>query len=381
MSRIHILLVIALAFFYVAGNAQAVKTDRVTWTFDRDPIAIFVNVLQQQTSYTFYYDPALFDSFAVSMTAHDLPLEEVLKNAFHFTNYYASIDADKHVFLTKNAIIVTTLQAPGENAVIDSFNSVPFNIAAANLRDRTFENDKLFQIGIKSPASVSPAVLKVLVLTTRTQQPVASSSVTIDNKTVLNGDSTGIYKLKLTQGRHLLTINSFGKKKATRHLLVYGNGTLPVLLEDEIKVLEDVTVTTQKNNNVNRTQLGFERLNIKSIKQVPAIFGEADVLRVILTLPGVSSVGEASTGFNVRGGGTDQNLIQFNDATIFNPSHFFGFFSAFNPEIVKDVELYKSSIPAKYGGPAFFGLKDHRARWKQRKIYRVCRYRIAYQPH
>ncbi|MEP6595795.1 MAG: TonB-dependent receptor plug domain-containing protein, partial [Ginsengibacter sp.] len=86
------------------------------------------------------------------------------------------------------------------------------------------------------------------------------------------------------------------------------------------------------------------------IKQVPVVFGEADILRVVLTLAGVKSVGEASTGLNVRGGSTDQNLILFNDATIYNPSHFFGLFSAFNPEVVKDVELYKSSIPAKYGG-------------------------------
>ena len=77
---------------------------------------------------------------------------------------------------------------------------------------------------------------------------------------------------------------------------------------------------------------------------------EADVLRAILVLPGVKTVGEASTGFNVRGGATDQNLILFNGATIYNPSHFFGFSPAFNPEVIKDVQLFKSSIPAKYGG-------------------------------
>src|SRR5678815_3192931 len=87
-----------------------------------------------------------------------------------------------------------------------------------------------------------------------------------------------------------------------------------------------------------------------SIKNVPTVFGEADILRVVTSLPGVKTVGEASTGFNVRGGSADQNLILFNDATIYNPSHFFGMFSAFNPEVVKDIELFKSSIPANYGG-------------------------------
>ena len=96
--------------------------------------------------------------------------------------------------------------------------------------------------------------------------------------------------------------------------------------------------------------MGVNKLDIKTIKQVPSVFGEPDILRVILTLPGVQSVGEASAGFNVRGGAADQNLILLDDATIYNPSHFFGFFSAFNPEIVKDVQLFKSSIPEKFGG-------------------------------
>ena len=83
---------------------------------------------------------------------------------------------------------------------------------------------------------------------------------------------------------------------------------------------------------------------------MPTVFGEKDVIRIVMMLPGVKAVGEASSGFNVRGGSTDQNLILFNDGTIYNPTHLFGLFSAFNADLVKDIELYKSSIPAKYGG-------------------------------
>src|SRR6202012_3701799 len=114
--------------------------------------------------------------------------------------------------------------------------------------------------------------------------------------------------------------------------------------------LKEVTISAEKVANVRSVEMGVNKLDIKSIKQIPTAFGEADVLRVVLTLPGVQSVGEATTGFNVRGGAADQNLILFNDATIYNPSHFFGFFSAFDPDIVKDIELYKSTIPEKYGG-------------------------------
>jgi hypothetical protein len=110
------------------------------------------------------------------------------------------------------------------------------------------------------------------------------------------------------------------------------------------------SVTVMAATNLKSTQMGVQKIDIKAIRQVPVVFGEADVLRVVMSLPGVKTVGEASTGLNVRGGSTDQNLILFNDATVYNPAHFFGMFSAFNPDLVKDVTLYKSSIPARYGG-------------------------------
>jgi hypothetical protein len=121
-------------------------------------------------------------------------------------------------------------------------------------------------------------------------------------------------------------------------------------MKKQVMTLKKVIVSAEKASNIKSLQMGLQKLDIKTIKQVPVVFGEADILKVALTMPGVQTVGEASTGLNVRGGSADQNLILFNDATIYNPSHFFGMFSAFNPEVVKDVELYKSSIPAKYGG-------------------------------
>lgn len=132
--------------------------------------------------------------------------------------------------------------------------------------------------------------------------------------------------------------------------MVYGNGKLTVEMEDFVANLKAVTVTTDKLSNIRSTQMGVDKVTIRTIKQVPAVLGESDILRVVLTLPGVTSVGEASTGFNVRGGAADQNLVLLNDATIYNPSHLFGFFSAFNTDVVKGVELYKSAIPERYGG-------------------------------
>jgi len=139
-------------------------------------------------------------------------------------------------------------------------------------------------------------------------------------------------------------------KDTRRQIMLYSDGKLNIEMYDYVASLKAVVVMSEKNSKVRSVQMGVEKLNIQTIKQVATVFGETDILKVVLTLPGVTSVGEASSGFNVRGGSTDQNLILFSDATIYNPSHLFGFFSAFNADVVKEVELYKSSIPEKYGG-------------------------------
>ncbi len=154
----------------------------------------------------------------------------------------------------------------------------------------------------------------------------------------------------LPRDTSILNVQNIGMDDVQLKLLVYGNGTLNVNMQPRIMTLKNVMVSAQKMSNLRTAQLGVQKLDIKTIKQVPVVFGEADIMRVLLTTPGVKTVGEASTGLNVRGGAADQNLILFNEANVYNPSHFFGMFSAFNPEVVKDVELFKGSIPARYGG-------------------------------
>ena len=141
-----------------------------------------------------------------------------------------------------------------------------------------------------------------------------------------------------------------GMKDTRRQIMLHSDGKLDIELEEQVYTLKEVTISSEKIANVRNTTMGVERLKVKDIKNIPMAFGEVDIMKVVMSLPGVKAVGEASSGFNVRGGATDQNLILFNDGTVYNPTHLFGFFSVFNPDVVKDMELYKSSIPAKYGG-------------------------------
>ena len=221
--------------------------------------------------------------------------------------------------------------------------------------DNTVQNaslqNKVYTIGEPNASGSSIVTITGFVLDGKTGEPVPGASVHVANSKIdVVTDQYGYYTIALPKGRHTLSIQSIGMRDTKREIKVNGNGKLNIEMLTQIIALKNVVVSSEKVNNLRSLQMGLQEISIKTIKQVPVVFGEGDVLKVILTLPGVKSIGEASTGLNVRGGAPDQNLILFNDATIYNPSHFFGLFSAFNPEVVKDVELYKSSIPAKYGG-------------------------------
>ncbi|MCH5718880.1 TonB-dependent receptor [Niabella hibiscisoli] len=184
----------------------------------------------------------------------------------------------------------------------------------------------------------------------RTGEPFPNISILIDNEQSVTSDAYGNYSINIAPGKHSLNVIGFGIREALLSLQVYSDGAMNIDVQEQMPTLKEVIVSATRTRNVRNVQMGVSRLSITEIKQIPSLFGEADILRAITTLPGVKTVGEASTGFNVRGGSADQNLILFNESTIYNPSHFFGMFSSFNPEIVKDIELYKSSMPAKYGG-------------------------------
>src|SRR5690606_11686818 len=130
----------------------------------------------------------------------------------------------------------------------------------------------------------------------------------------------------------------------SRQIVLYSNGRLDISLDEDITPLKEVIVEADGDAHVLGMQMGTEKLDIKTMRQIPLALGETDIMKVVLTLPGVQSVGEGTVGLNVRGGAANQNLILFNDAVVYNPSHLFGFFSTFNPDVLQNVELYKGGI-------------------------------------
>ncbi|MBI2721837.1 MAG: TonB-dependent receptor [Bacteroidetes bacterium] len=161
----------------------------------------------------------------------------------------------------------------------------------------------------------------------------------------------GFFSITLPKGVHIIGASLIGYKTFTISVNLNQNINKTIELNEERTQLEEVEVTAeQEDRNIKSVEMGVSRLDIKQINKIPALFGEVDVVRVIQLLPGVTTVGEGASGFNVRGGNIDQNLILLDEAPVYNSSHLFGFFSVFNPDAVKDVKLIKGGIPAQYGG-------------------------------
>jgi len=161
----------------------------------------------------------------------------------------------------------------------------------------------------------------------------------------------GFYSITLPEGTYRLQISYLGFEEVVQSIELSQNLRLNIKMEEAAEELDEVVVTENSEKlDIREPQMSVNTLSVGTIKKVPVILGEADVIKSILLLPGVTNAGEGASGFNVRGGAVDQNLILLDEAIIFNSSHLFGFFSVFNPDAIKDIKLYKGGIPARYGG-------------------------------
>jgi hypothetical protein len=161
----------------------------------------------------------------------------------------------------------------------------------------------------------------------------------------------GFYSITLPEGTYTIEISYLGFKTIKEVITLNQNLTKNYKLEESAESLEEVVIENDVERlRIKDPQMSVNALSINTIKNMPVVLGEVDVIKSITLLPGVTNAGEGASGFNVRGGAADQNLILLDEAIIFNSSHLFGFFSVFNPDAIKDIKLYKGGIPAKYGG-------------------------------
>ncbi|MEO1260056.1 MAG: carboxypeptidase-like regulatory domain-containing protein [Bacteroidota bacterium] len=205
----------------------------------------------------------------------------------------------------------------------------------------------------KDNGGQGPFVISVAVEDGSNRAPLIGASILIIGEGEGNiTEENGRAKISLKRGTYDLEISYLGYETKTESIMVLGDGLMRVRLNTSAQTMQEVIVEAEVDRNVKSTDLGKQVMSIETIEALPPFVGEPDILKSITLLPGVSSVGEASAGFNVRGSNADQNLILLGGAPLYNPSHLFGFFSAFNTELIQDVSIYKGGIPANYGGRA-----------------------------
>jgi hypothetical protein len=337
--------------FTISLTALAQREKSISGEYSNQTFNNFVTSLEQKTDYKFFFNPSQTDSITITISFSNKTIDAVLDEVFRNSDYRYSIDANHYIYITLREPVLTELPS-------NFFSGINLSDSISLKRENSrFEEaekikvEKLTIIGTRGANNKSTATIAGYIRSLKTGEPVIGASVLIEKPLIgVATDGNGYYSITLPKGTQQLRIRSIGMKSIDRNILLHSDGKLNIDMDEDVLPLKEVVVESEKDERVMGLQMGLEKIDIKTMKQIPVALGEVDILKAVLTLPGVQSVGEATVGFNVRGGATDQNLILFNDATIYNPSHLFGFFSAFNADLIKNVELYKSGIPAEYGG-------------------------------
>jgi hypothetical protein len=326
----------------------------ISVSFENTPLKEAVLKIEKLSSRTFYFDKAWLKGHYVTKSFKNARLKKVLDGVFENTNINYLIK-DRNVVLLNNTYVYTELPPDYFNEEteknISQENNAPI-FQEEYTAQTTVQERKLVTIGKQRPNSSNKTyTLSGTVKNSKTGEPLQNLSISTRDRTKYAvTDANGHYSIRLPYGLNKLETNLLGFERIYQDVILYGNGSLNIDLRENSEALDEVVIESNKDANVRDAVVGVTNIDIEAIKTIPLVLGERDVLKVATTMPGIKTAGEGASGFNVRGGRADQNLILLDDAVLYNPSHFLGFFSAVNPFTTGSLEIYKASIPAEYGG-------------------------------
>lgn len=347
-SKMILILWLSLISCYISfAQDSKILEEKFTGLYPGIPFSRFVQIIESGSNYRFYFSQDEVKDIQVNISAKDNSLSQILQPIFEDTDLKFSIDDKQRVFITLTNKL--NLELPADFFTKSLSSNLQDSLQRQSDIERAYSRNKLYVIGTNS--GQKEALLRGKITGLETGEPVFGA-VVFERVNYTRGISNedGQYEIKLPVGRHTLFIQNLGGFVEQRQISIQSDGILDIAIEENVISLSEFTVNSERMSNISRPEMGVQKLNMREMRKIPAVLGEVDIIRSILTLPGVQTVGEASVGFNVRGGAADQNLILFNHSTIYNPSHLFGLFSAFNPDMVESVELYKAGIPVQYGG-------------------------------
>lgn len=315
-----------------------------------------LETIEKSTAYTFYYQEEWLTMEPISAIYKNEGIETILEDLLNKTDLNFFINKNK-IILTKNSIIYdklievnhdqnslsknqnSDLDKPIFYKQFDSINNSKKKVGITFIGKETKKTEKKSQTlsgyveSLSTGKRVSNFVLKVK-----------------NTKIKATTDENGFYSMQVPYGVNNIESESFDYKKISKNIMMYNDGDLNISLTENINQLNEVIIKGKRSKTIETTVSGLTTIDIEVVKNVPLVLGERDILKIATTLPGIKTTGEGSAGFNVRGGKDDQNLMLLDNAVLYNPSHFFGFFSAINPYTTSKANIYKGSIPAEFGG-------------------------------
>lgn len=334
------------------------KNSEISIEFNNSSRTAALQKIETISKYKIYYQDAWFENnVLISGNYVNKTISEIVSKILDNTDLNFFIDKNK-IVLTKNSIIYDsfpdyeTTNQDLANKPTKSANPVFFGQFDSVKKSGSKDNNNIVLVGKESNvANTGIYTLSGYLKDIKTGAPLADINVKVRNtsiSTVTNAE--GYYFLKVPTEVNIIDIESIIYQNITRKVMVYSDGKLDLFLTEKLNQLDEVVVNSKASQNIRTAITGVTTIEAEGIKNIPVILGERDILKVALTIPGVKTAGEGSAGFNVRGGKEDQNLILLDNGTIYNPSHFFGFFSAINPYTVNKVNIYKGGIPPEFGG-------------------------------
>lgn len=346
---------VILLFIILAGQLFS-QDKKLSFRFAGIPFTDLVDTLEKRVEVRIYYTNSWVDSLSLDISSENDSVGGVLTKAFKKSGFSFIVAENNKIIISKGYTIKTDFReqfndyfkkrSAKENI---TYYNTPLSVENSS---KAGDEYKVYKIGKPSDNCKSEkATLSGTVTDPVTGNPIVGAVIYVAKiKAGAVTNNVGFYSLTLPKGQLQLECRMIGMRSAIRNFIIYSDGILDLQMAENTNQLNEVVISANKENMVKNVRLGVEKLSVKMLRQMPMGMGEADLVKSSLLLPGVQSVGEASGGFNVRGGSADQNLVLLNNASVINTSHFFGFFSAFNSDMISDVTLYKSGIPAKYGG-------------------------------
>ena len=323
------------------------KEDLISISFTENTLKEVFTLLENKTSFQFFYIDSWLEDDKLTKEFKNKNIEFILKDILRKTSLNFTIIDAKKIILTKGNLIHKTLYEEKNELIVEEDLERPIYIE--NVVD---ENKKTIIIGKQTVGNKKKSyTIKGIVKNKQTKNPVEGVVVLERNKKISSTtDSKGMFSLELPYGKNTIETLLLGFTPSSKNLIVFGDGSINLTLNEESEMLDELVIKTKKESNVKEVISGITQINIEEIKNIPQVLGERDILKVATTLPGIKSAGEGAEGVNVRGGKVDQNLFLLDESVMYNPAHFLGLFSAINPFTTSDLKVYKGNIPAEFGG-------------------------------